>query len=164
MAERPWPLDQLRANFLYQLTVAAQERRAQAANAMQHSDEFRATAQYAIENDLGGSAISNLHESVRLAITAQATADGYRFRDTAGSHAAVDDYALAAGLVTRKQWAQLDTLRDMRNANNYPADIAVQPNSRELAEIAGLVDAVRNAVAAKVNPPRRIPPPPTRPA
>ena len=163
MAERPWSLEQLRANFLYQLTATAKERRAQAADTMQHSDEFRATAQYAIDNDLGGSAISNLHESARLAITAQATADGYRFRDTAGSHAAVDDYALSVGLVNRKQWAQLDTLRDMRNANNYPADIAVQPNSGELAEIAGLVDAVRDTVTAKLKPAKRIPPPP-RPA
>lgn len=89
MAERPWPLDQLRANFVYPHTATVRDRRAQAANTMQHSDEFRATAQYAIENDLGGSAISNPHESARLAITAQATSDRYRFRDTAGSHAAV---------------------------------------------------------------------------
>ena len=40
-------------------------------------------------------AISALHESARLAVTALAALDGYRFSNAAGVHEAVVDYAIA---------------------------------------------------------------------
>lgn len=162
MHDRPWGIDRLRQQFLYQTTATPADRRAQAQQTMKSSDDFRQTADFAINADLFGSAVSNLHESVRLAITAQATADGYRFNSSPGGHAAVDDYGLAAGLVDRHQWAQLDTLRELRNANNYPADIAAPPTKTEIAAIAALVDHVRSEVARRLTPRRRIPPPPGR--
>lgn len=162
MHDRPWGIDRLRQQFLYQTTATPTDRRAQAQQTMKSSDDFRKTAAFAIDADLLGSAVSNLHESVRLAITAQATADGYRFNSAAGGHAAVDDYGLAVGLVDKRQWAQLDTLRELRNANNYPADIAALPTKTEVDAIASLVDHVRSEVARRLTPVRRIPPPPAR--
>jgi hypothetical protein len=162
MHDRPWGLDRLHQQFLYQTTATSAERRAQAQQTMRSSDDFRQTAGFAIDADLVGSAVSNLHESARLAITAHATADGYRFNSAQGGHAAVDDYGLAAGLVDKRQWAQLDTLRELRNANNYPADIAAPPTKTEVVAIAALVDHVRSEVARRLTPRRPIPPPPGR--
>lgn len=162
MSDRPWSLDDLRQGFLYQIAGPPADRRRQAGEALKNSDQFRATAQFAVDNELTGSAVSNLHEAARLAVTAQAAADGFRFTSAQGGHAAVDDYALAAGLVTRTEWAQLDALRDLRNSNNYPADITSPPSQTEVEQFAALVDKIRGEVAKKLSPPRarRVPPPP----
>lgn len=164
MSDRPWSVDHLRQNFLYQITGRPEDRRRQVGEAMKNSNEFRKTAQYAIDNELTDSAVSNLHESARLAITAKAAADGFRFNSDKGGHAAVDDYALAVGLVTRTEWAQLDTLRELRNSNNYPADIANPPSQTEVEQFAKLVDKIREQVGERIGPPRarRIPPPPKK--
>lgn len=161
MSDRPWSLDHLRQNFMYQIAAKPEDRREQAAAALKNSDQFRETAHFAIDNDLNGSAVSNLHESARLAITAKAAADGFRFNSDKGGHAAADDYALATKLVDRKEWAQLDTLRELRNSNNYPADITTPPSQTEVEQFAELVDKIRDAVFRAVRPkPKIIPPPP----
>lgn len=87
MSDRPWSLDHLRQNFMYQIAAKPEDRREQAAAALKNSDQFRETAHFAIDNDLNGSAVSNLHESARLAITAKAAADGFRFNSDKGGHA-----------------------------------------------------------------------------
>lgn len=156
-------MPELRQSFMYQLAVSPAEQNRQVKDALRNAGEFRRTAQFAIDNDLTGSAISNLHETARLAITATVARAGFRFRDTKGAHAAVDDYALASGLVNRAEWARLDALRDLRNANNYPADISAPPSAAEVGQFAQLVDdVVKRATDNAAPATKRIPPPPKR--
>ncbi len=104
-------------------------------------------------------AVSALHESARLAVTALAAQDGYRFSNTAGAHEAVVDYAFAIKLVDRTQYAQLDQLRDLRHQVNYPEDL-IAPSPREIEQYSELVDTLL-ALTEKKLPTRRVPPPPT---
>ena len=97
-------------------------------------------------------AVSALHESARLAVTALAAQDGYRFSNTAGAHEAVVDYAFAIKLVDRTQYAQLDQLRDLRHQVNYPEDL-IAPSPREIEQYSELVDTIL-ALAEKKLPTR----------
>ena len=119
---------------------------------------FRTAAERSIEEGLLLPAISSLHEASRLAITAVAALKGWRFANAPGAHEAVIDYALGIRLVDRRQFAQLDALRDLRHQVNYPADI-IAPTEAEARQFAGLVDDVI-ALAIGEMPRRRIPPQP----
>ena len=104
-------------------------------------------------------AISALHEAARMAVTAVAALDGYRFSNTPGAHEAVVDYALAIQLVDRARYAQLDQLRELRHQVNYPEDL-IAPSAREIEQYSELVDTVLTLATAKI-PTTRIPPPPS---
>ncbi len=105
-------------------------------------------------------AVSNFHEAARLAVTAVATANGFRFRNTAGAHEAVVDYALAVGMVDRSEHGRLDLLRRLRHEVNYPADL-IEPSASDLEVIARLVGKVLDVATAQLPTPK-IPPPPSR--
>lgn len=64
-------------------------------------------------------------------------------------------------LVSTKDHAQLDQLRQLRHDVNYPADI-IEPAPRELEVIAALVERVVDAAAGTLLPVPKIPPPPRR--
>lgn len=83
---------------------------------------------------------------------------GLRFANRPAAHVAVVDDALAAKLVTRTEWAQLDELRDLRHKTNYPSDL-VEPSDTELDQFASLVDAVIARAQRMIAP---VPPPPKR--
>ena len=120
--------------------------------------DFRRAAVSNLAEGLVLPAVSALHESARLAVTALAALDGYRFSNTAGAHEAVVDYAFAIQLVDRRQYAQLDQLRDLRHQVNYPEDL-IAPSKREVEQYSELVDAILG-LAEKKLPTRRVPPPP----
>ena len=113
--------------------------------------QFRHTARLSRDDNLRLPVISSLHEAARLAVTAVAASNGLRFANRPGAHAAAVDYALAARLVDRNAWAQLDQLRDLRNKANYPSDL-IEPTSEELDQFTGLVDAVLARAHAVVEP------------
>ncbi|MEO8266309.1 MAG: hypothetical protein ABI706_12470 [Ilumatobacteraceae bacterium] len=77
--------------------------------------------------------ISALHESARLAVTALAALEGYRFSNTVGAHEAVVDDAFAIRLLDRTRYAQLDQLRDLRHQVNYPEDLIAPSTTRDRA-------------------------------
>ena len=127
---------------------------------MQEARSFQKLATVGLESGLTLPAVSNFHEAARLAVTAVATFKGLRFRNAPGAHEAVVDYALGTAIVSTKDHAQLDQLRQLRHDVNYPADI-VEPAPRELEVIAALVERVVGA-AAGLLPVPKIPPPPRR--
>jgi hypothetical protein len=127
---------------------------------LQEGRSFQRLATVGLESGLALPAVSNFHEAARLAVTAVATFKGLRFRNAPGAHEAVVDYVLPVGIVSTKDHAQLDQLRQLRHHVNYPADI-VEPAPRELEVIAVLVERVVSA-AAKQLPTPKIPPPPSR--
>ena len=125
---------------------------------MAQASDFRRAAEGNMKDGLVLPSISALHEAARLAVTAVAALEGYRFSNSAGAHEAVVDFALAIDLVDRRQYAQLDQLRDLRHQVNYPEDL-VAPTPREVEQYCELVDAVIALATARL-PRRRIPPPP----
>ena len=155
---RPAGLEELRRDRMHQVTGSASDRATTARSTFGQARDFRRAAVGNMSEGLVLPAISALHESARLAVTALAALDGYRFSNSAGAHEAVVDYALAIQLVDRRQYAQLDQLRDQRHQVNYPEDL-IAPSPREVEQYQELVDAVLALAEAKL-PPRRIPPPP----
>ena len=151
---------ELERDHLHQLTGSAGENRAAARRTIREARAFQQLAQVGIESGLALPAVSNFHEAARLATTAVATANGLRFRNTAGAHEAVVDYALAVGLVDRGEHGRLDLLRRLRHEVNYPADL-IEPSESDLEVIANLVEKVLDASAAQL-PTSKIPPPPKR--
>jgi hypothetical protein len=120
--------------------------------------DFRRAAASNLTEALLLPSISALHESARLAVTALAALDGYRFSNSLGAHEAVVDYAFAIELVDRRQYAQLDQLRDLRHQVNYPEDL-IAPSIREVQQYSELVDTIL-VLAEQRLPKRRVPPPP----
>ena len=154
-------LDQLRRDRMHQVAGDASARARAARATFAQALDFRRAALGNLSEGLALPAISALHESVRLAVTALAALDGYRFSNTPGAHEAVVDYAHAIKLVDRTRHAQLDQLRDLRHQVNYPEDL-IAPSSREIEQYSELVDTILSLTEKKL-PRRRIPPPPTRP-
>ena len=93
-------------------------------------------------------------------MTAVATFNGLRFRNTPGAHEAVVDYALAVGMADRGEHGRLDLLRRLRHEVNYPADL-VEPSAADIEAISTLVQKVLDAAVAAIPEPR-VPPPPRR--
>ncbi len=143
---------------MHQVAGSATERVKAARARFGQARDFRRAAVGNLAEALVLPAISALHESARLAVTALAALDGYRFSNTVGAHEAVVDYAFAIELVDRQQYAQLDQLRDLRHQVNYPEDL-IAPSPREVEQYSELVDTVL-ALAERRLPARRIPPPP----
>ncbi len=157
-ADRPADLDELHRDRMHQIAGNASDR-AKAARAMfEQAREFRRAAKGNLADGLRLPAISALHESARIAVTALAAFNGYRFSNSVGAHEAVVDYALAIQLVDRKQWAQLDQLRDIRHHVNYPEDL-IAASQREIEQYSKLVDTLFELVQKQL-PSRRVPPPP----
>ena len=143
---------------MHRVTDGSNERAKAARATFEQARDFRRAAVSNMGEGLRLPAISALHESARLAVTALAALEGYRFSNTAGAHEAVVDYALGIQLVNRQQFAQLDQLRDLRHHVNYPEDL-IAPSQREIAQYSELVDTIL-ALVEKQLPARRIPPPP----
>ncbi len=141
MNSRPAPLSALLRSSLRRAPGDAEVRRDEASRLLAVARQFRSTAWLSRNDNLRLPVISSLHEAARLAVTAAASANGLRFANRPGAHAAAVDYALEAELVDRREWAQLDQLRDLRNKANYPSDL-MEPTSAELDQFTGLVDAV----------------------
>ena len=158
--ERPLPLRQLERDHLPQLAGIASENRTAARRTLREARSFQQLAQVGIDSGLALPAVSNFHEAARLAVTAIATANGLRFRNTAGEHEAVVDYALAVGIVDRSEHGRLDLLRRLRHEVNYPADL-IEPSASDLDAISTLVEKVLDAAASTLPAPK-IPPPPKR--
>ncbi len=156
--DRPVPLAAIERDQMHQLTSTSRENLVAARRTLQEARSFQKLATIGLESGLVLPAVSNFHEAARLAVTAVATFNGLRFRNAAGAHEAVVDYALATSIVHARDHAQLDQLRQLRHDVNYPADI-VEPAARELEVIAALVGRVVNAAASQLPVPR-IPPPP----
>lgn len=112
---RPQPLEVLQRDAMHQVPGTRSERRQEALRTLASAREFRKSAELALEQRLKLPAISSLHEASRLAISAQAASNGFRFSNRGAAHVAVVDYALALKLVDRTEWAQLDELRDLRH-------------------------------------------------
>jgi hypothetical protein len=106
--------------------------------------------------------VSNSREAARLAATAVATANGLRFRNTAGAHEAVVDHALAVRLVDSGEHGRLDLRRRLRHEVSHPADL-IEPSASHLEVIAKLVGKVLDAATAELPTPK-IPPHPDTPA
>lgn len=157
---RPSSLRDLERDHLHQLSGSASENRAAASRTLREARAFQQLAQVGIESGLALPAVSNFHEAARLGVTAVATANGFRFRNTAGAHEAVVDYALALGMVDRGEHGRLDLLRRLRHEVNYPADL-IEPSASDLEVIAKLVRKVLDAANAQLPTPK-IPPPPSR--
>jgi hypothetical protein len=144
---------------MHQLPGATmQDRLKTARTVLRQARAFRQAAQGNLSEGLRLPAISSLHESARLAVSAVAAFDGYRFSNTPGAHEAVVDYAHACKLVDQIQFAQLDQLRDLRHQVNYPADM-IEPSEREVEQFCTLVDDVLAAAVSRIPAPK-IPPPP----
>jgi len=158
--DRPAPLAVIERDQMHQLTSSTRENLDAARRTLQEARSFQKLATVGKESGLALPAVSNFHEAARLAITAVATLRGLRFRNAPGAHEAVVDYALGMALVSTKDHAQLDQLRQLRHDVNYPADI-IEPAPRELEVIAALVERVVDAAAALLPVPK-IPPPPRR--
>lgn len=156
MSGRPADLATLQRDAMHQVPGTSADRRRDGIRTLTSAREFRTTAQLCRDDGLRLPVISNLHEAARLAATAVAAARGLRFANRAAAHVAVVDYALAAKLVTRTEWAQLDELRDLRHKTNYPSDL-VEPSDTELDQFANLVDAVIARAQRMIAP---VPPPP----
>lgn len=155
MSSRPAsPADLLRSS-LRSVPADAHAHRDEASRLLAVARQFRHTARLSRDDNLRLPVISSLHEAARLAVTAVAASNGLRFANRPGAHAAAVDYALAARLVDRNAWAQLDQLRDLRNKANYPSDL-IEPTSEELDQFTGLVDAVlaRAQMIVEPNPTR----------
>ena len=156
MNARPALLADLVGTSLHRVPRNAADHREEARRVLSSAREFRRTAQLSRDADLRLPVISSLHETARLAVTAVAAVNGLRFTNRPGAHAAAVDYALGAGLVDQRAWAQLDQLRDLRNKANYPSDL-IEPSDAELDQFTGLVDAVLVRAQMTIAP---IPPPP----
>jgi hypothetical protein len=156
-AGRPASLEELRRDRMHQVAGNASDRAKAARATFAQARDFRRAAVGNLTEGLV-LAVSALHESARLAVTALAAQDGYRFSNTVGAHEAVVDYAFAIKLVDRTQYAQLDQLRDLRHQVNYPEDL-IAPSPREIEQYSELVDTIL-ALAEKKLPTRRVPPPP----
>jgi hypothetical protein len=157
-AGRPASLNELRRDRMHQISGSPADRAKAARATFAQANDFRRAAVSNFSEGLILPAISALHESARLAVTALAALDGYRFSNTAGAHEAVVDYARAVELVDRLQFAQLDQLRDLRHQVNYPEDL-ISPTLHEVEQYSELVDTILALAAAKLPTPR-IPPPP----
>jgi hypothetical protein len=159
-AGRPMSLAELRRDRMHQLpSLSAQDRVKSARSVLRQAHSFRRAATAALGEELTLPAVSSLHEAARLAVSAVAALDGYRFSNSAGAHEAVIDYAFASKLVDRVQFAQLDELRELRHQVNYPADM-IEPSRREVTQFEGLVDEVLKLAATRLPTPK-IPPPPS---
>ena len=158
--DRPVPVAVIERDQMHQLTAPPRENLVAARRTLQEARSFQKLATVGLEAGLALPAVSNFHEAARLAVTAVATFKGLRFRNAPGAHEAVVDYALGTAIVSTKDHAQLDQLRQLRHDVNYPADI-VEPAPRELEVIAALVERVVEA-AAGLLPVPKIPPPPRR--
>ena len=143
---------------MHQVAGTASDRTKAARATFAQARDFRRAAVGNLTEGLVLPAVSALHESARLAVTALAAQDGYRFSNTVGAHEAVVDYAFAIKLVDRKKYAQLDQLRDLRHRVNYPEDL-IAPSRREIEQYSELADTIL-ALAAKKLPKLRVPPPP----
>jgi len=143
---------------MHQIANTVAQRRTAARATLGQARDFRRAAAGNLAEGLVLPAISALHEAARMAVTAVAALDGYRFSNTPGAHEAVVDYALAILLVDRARYAQLDQLRELRHQVNYPDDL-ITPSAREIEQYSDLVDTVLTLAAAKI-PASRIPPPP----
>ena len=143
---------------MHQVPGGASERASAARATFGQATDFRRAALGNLAEGLRLPTISALHESARLAVTAMAALDGYRFSNSVGAHEAVIDYALAIQLVDRRQYAQLDQLRDLRHHVNYPEDL-IAPSPREIEQYSELVDTILALVGERL-PVRKIPPPP----
>ena len=153
---RPQPLEVLQRDAMHQVPGTRSERRQEALRTLASAREFRKSAELALEQRLKLPAISSLHEASRLAISAQAASNGFRFSNRGAAHVAVVDYALALKLVDRTEWAQLDELRDLRHKANYPSDL-IEPTNVEIDQFKSLADTVIGRSQNKIAP---IPPPP----
>ncbi len=156
--DRPTTLDELRRDRMHPIAGGAADRTKAARATFEQARNFRQAALSNLAEELRLPAVSALHEAARLAVTSVAALDGYRFSNTVGAHEAVVDYALGIQLVNRKQYAQLDQLRDLRHHVNYPEDL-IAPSPREIEQYSELVDTIL-ALAEKRVSARRIPPPP----
>ena len=160
-----WPMSlaDLRRDRMHQLpSLSAQDRVKSARSVLRQAHSFRRAATAALGEELTLPAVSSLHEAARLAVSAVAVLDGYRFSNSAGAHEAVIDYAFASKLVDRVQFAQLGELRELRELRhqvNYPADM-IEPSRREVTQFEGLVDEVLQLAATRLPTPK-IPPPPS---
>ena len=157
-AGRPASLADLRRDRMHQVPGKASDRATAARATFGEANDFRRAASGNLAEGLILPAISALHESARLAVTALAALDGYRFSNTVGAHEAVVDYAFAIQLVDRTRYAQLDQLRDLRHQVNYVEDL-IAPSQREIEQYSELVDTIL-ALTAKKLPARRVSPPP----
>jgi hypothetical protein len=157
-SERPAGLVELQRDRMHQLATSVAQRRGAARATLGQARDFRRAAAGNLADGLVLPAISALHEAARLAVTAVAVLDGYRFSNTPGAHEAVVDYAIAVQLVDRARYAQLDQLRDLRHQVNYPEDM-IAPPLREIQQYTELVDAVLASASAKI-PAAKVPPPP----
>ncbi len=157
-AGRPASLDEIRRDRMRQDAGSAANRATAARATFGQALDFRRAAAGNLADGLVLPAISALHESARLAVTALAALEGFRFSNSAGTHEVVVDYALGIQLVDRRQHAQLDQLRDLRHQVNYPADL-IAPSPREVEQFSALVDTILALVESKL-PARRVPPPP----
>ena len=100
-AGRPASLEELRRDRMHQVVGNASDRAKAARSTFTQAREFRRAAESNLAEGLVLPAVSALHESARLAVTALAALDGYRFSNTAGAHEAVVDYAFGIKLVDR---------------------------------------------------------------
>ena len=141
---------------MHQVVGSASDRAKAARATFAQARDFRRAAVGNLTEGLVLPAVSALHESARLAVTALAAQDGYRFSNTAGAHEAVVDYAFAIKLVDRSHYAQLDQLRHLRHQVNDPEDL-IAPPRREIEQYSELVDTIL-ALAEKKLPTRRVPP------
>jgi hypothetical protein len=133
--------------------------RDQARNILKVAKDFRAAATDSRASGRPIPATSSLHESARLAISAEAALDGHRFRNQEGAHEAVVDYAHATGICTDGEADQLHELRRTRNAGNYPADL-VQLDDATLSQLEHIVDGVVAHANQRINPIKKVPAPP----
>ena len=157
-AGRPASRDEPPFDRMHQVAGSVGERAKTARAIFGQARDFRRAAVSSRAEGLVLPAVSALHGSARLAVTAMAALDGYRFSNTAGAHEAVVDYAFGIGLVDRQQYAQLDQLRDLRHQVNYPEDL-ITPSPREVEQYSALVETIPALVESKLAA-RRIPPPP----
>lgn len=100
-AGRPAALHELRRDRMHQVAGNASDRTKAARSTFAQARDFRRAAASNLTEELVLPAVSALHESARLAVTALAALDGYRISNTAGAHEAVVDYAFAIKLVDR---------------------------------------------------------------
>ena len=157
-SDRPATLAALLRDRMQQTPGDPASRSAAARKVLAQAQAFHRAADGNIAEGLILPAVSALHEAARLAVTAVAALNGYRFSNVAAHHEAVIDYALAIELVDRARHAQLDQLRELRHQVNYPEDLIV-PSEREIGQYRALVDTVV-ALATNKLPAERIPPPP----
>ena len=147
----PSSLQEVQADGLYRNTDLG---RTVAARMRGEAAEYLAAAEAVAKLGMPVAAAGNLHEAARLAMTALAADRQYGLRSE-GTHKIAIDYGLGVGAINRAEWAALEELRLVRNANNYQADqIAI--NDGTFARIA---DVVRRLVTPPA-PKRTIPPPP----